>query len=58
MAKRKAFNSAVNLGAWTLWIQRNNCVFDGTSPSPTDAQYSFEEMRLWCLAGPNFKSGA
>ena len=27
------FNSVVILGAWTLWIQSNKCVFDGASPS-------------------------
>lgn len=31
--RRKGFNSLIILGAWTLWIHRNKCVFYGVSPS-------------------------
>lgn len=37
-AKWKGFNSMVTLGAWTLWIQRNRCVYDGATPSLHVAQ--------------------
>jgi len=30
---QKCLNSLVILGAWTLWIHCNKCVFDGVSPS-------------------------
>jgi hypothetical protein len=30
--RKKGFNCVVILGAWTLWIQSNKCVFDGASP--------------------------
>jgi len=30
---RKGFNSLVILGAWTLWKQRNACVFYGATPN-------------------------
>jgi hypothetical protein len=35
--KKKGVNIVVILGAWTLWIQSNKCVFDGASPL-SDAQ--------------------
>jgi hypothetical protein len=30
---KKGFNSLVALGVWRIWKHRNNCVFDGASPS-------------------------
>jgi hypothetical protein len=30
---KKVLNSAVILGAWCLWLQRNRVVFDKNSPS-------------------------
>jgi hypothetical protein len=48
---QRGFNSAVILGAWTLWNHRNKCIFDGISPL-TVAQHLFkDEMSLWCFAG-------
>jgi hypothetical protein len=32
---RKGLNSLIILGAWTIWIHRNKCVFDGLSPCLT-----------------------
>ena len=50
--QRRGFNSAVILGAWTLWNHRNRCVFDGISPSLSVAQHFFEdELSLWSFAG-------
>jgi hypothetical protein len=31
-AKWKGFNSVVTLRAWTMWIQRNRCIYDGATP--------------------------
>jgi len=28
----QGINSLIILGAWTIWTQRNNCVFDGAAP--------------------------
>jgi hypothetical protein len=33
-SKRKRFNSMVILGAWSIWKQRNMCVFEGSSTLP------------------------
>jgi hypothetical protein len=50
--QRKGFNTAVILGAWTLWNHRNRYVFDGATPSLPSAQHFFkEETRLSCFAG-------
>ena len=52
--QRKGFSSFVILGTWTLWNQRNKCVFDSACawPALLNVQHFFkEEMSLWCLAG-------
>ena len=50
--QRKGFNSAVVLGAWTIWLHRNKCVFDGASPSLMEAKHFFlDELDRWSLAG-------
>ena len=49
---RKGINSLIILGAWMIWKQRNDCVFNGVS---TNVQriltHIEEEAHLWCLAG-------
>jgi hypothetical protein len=40
---RKGFNSLCILGAWTLWKQRNACVFDGVTPNLQHAIQAFKE---------------
>jgi hypothetical protein len=48
-AVEKGFNSLVALGAWK---HRNNCVFDGASPSVSKVlQEIRDEMGHWSLAG-------
>jgi hypothetical protein len=50
--KKKGFNSAIILGAWCLWLQRNRVVFEGDSPSIGKVQRSFlDELACWVLAG-------
>jgi len=49
---RKGLNSLVILGAWCLWRHRNNCVFNGASPSVAVAiSLASEEAHLWRLVG-------
>lgn len=46
------FNSIVILGAWSIWRPRNDCVFNGMSPSVTTAiTLASDELRMWSLAG-------
>ena len=49
---RKGINSLIILGAWMIWKQRNDCVFNEVS---TNVQriltHIEEEAHLWCLAG-------
>lgn len=50
---QKCLNTAVILGAWSLWRHRNECVFDGSSPNLSKAlTMAGEESRLWSMAGP------
>ena len=47
---RKGVNSLVILGAWTLWIHRNEYVFDGASSSVARAlMLAVEELHFWDL---------
>ena len=49
---RDGLNSLVILGVWTLWKQRNGCVFDNKNPSIADAIRRVElEVHLWEMAG-------
>jgi len=50
--QKKGFNSAVMLGAWSLWVHRKNCVFEGAGPSLALVhRFFFDELKCWCLAG-------
>ena len=49
---KKGLNSIIILGAWSLWIHRNHCVFDGGTPNLATIVSAFkEEVRQWALAG-------
>jgi hypothetical protein len=51
---KKGLNSAVILGAWCLWLQRNRVVFDKDSPSIGKMKCSIlKESSYWVLAGAN-----
>jgi hypothetical protein len=51
-SKRKGFNSMIILGAWSLWKQRNRCVFYGARPCLSTLEDGFkDEMRQWFSAG-------
>ena len=48
----QGINSLIILGAWTIWTQRNNCVFDRATPDVARALIlSSEERKLWSMAG-------
>lgn len=48
----QGFNSLTILGAWTIWTQRNKCVFDGAVPDMVRAlTMASEERKLWSMAG-------
>jgi hypothetical protein len=50
--KRKGFNSAIILGAWSIWLQRNRTVFDGDRPTVRKVQQRFQDdSTCWTLAG-------
>jgi hypothetical protein len=45
---RKCLNSLIILGAWTIWIHQNKCVFDGLSPCLTYIlAWADEERSRW-----------
>ncbi|GJN41481.1 hypothetical protein PR202_gn00863 [Eleusine coracana subsp. coracana] len=49
---RKGLNSIIILGAWTIWRHRNECVFNGKSPSVAAALImAGNERDMWGLAG-------
>jgi hypothetical protein len=49
---QSGFNSLVILGAWSLWRHRNDCVFNGRSPSLASVlTLAGDELRMWCLTG-------
>jgi len=44
-------NSIIILGAWNLWNHRNQCVFDGASPSISNIiSTTLEDLQQWSLA--------
>lgn len=49
---RAGLNSLVILGAWTIWRHRNDCVFNGGSPSITTVlSLAKDEASMWGMAG-------
>jgi hypothetical protein len=55
---KKGFDSLVMLGAWILWKERNDIVFNGASPKLERALLlAQEEATLWMLAGAKGISG-
>lgn len=49
--KNKGFSSAIILGAWCLWLQRNGVVFHEEFPSIVKVLRSFlDELTCWVLA--------
>ena len=47
---KKGLNSIIILGAWSIWIHRNRCVFDGIPPNLNGVlSVLIEEMRLWSV---------
>ncbi|GJN17837.1 hypothetical protein PR202_gb04939 [Eleusine coracana subsp. coracana] len=52
MEQRKGLNSLIILAAWEIWKHRNDCVFEGTSPSVNTILDAIrDEHGLWCGAG-------
>jgi hypothetical protein len=48
---KKALNSLIILGSWTLWQHRKDCVFNGAYPRLSMALTMVgEEARAWSLA--------
>lgn len=53
-ALKDGLNSLIILGAWMLWRHRNECVFNGASPSlPAVLSLAENEAWLWSMAGAN-----
>jgi len=49
---QKGLNSTIILVAWSLWIHRNQCVFDGLHPNLNGLLFAIrEELHLWGSAG-------
>jgi hypothetical protein len=49
---QSGFNSLVILGAWSLWRQHNDYVFNERSPSLASAlTLAGDELRMWCRVG-------
>lgn len=50
--KRKGFNTLVILVSWSIWKQRNRCVFDNAQPAVSHILLVIaEEATLWRMAG-------
>nr|XP_034601699.1 uncharacterized protein LOC117862274 [Setaria viridis]XP_034601700.1 uncharacterized protein LOC117862274 [Setaria viridis] len=49
---RAGLNSLIILRGWTIWRLRNDCVFNGASPSVATALIlAKDEAQLWSMAG-------
>jgi hypothetical protein len=49
---KRGLSSLIVLTAWKLWNHRNDCVFNGDSPSiQLVLRQALEEAHLWVLAG-------
>jgi hypothetical protein len=49
---RRGLNSAIILGAWSLWKLCNARVFEGDQPQVQAVMHAYlEECHLWCLVG-------
>ena len=49
---RKGLNSLIILGSWTIWRHRNDCVFNGATPSIAAALVmAKDEAHLWSMSG-------
>ncbi|GJN12867.1 hypothetical protein PR202_ga31184 [Eleusine coracana subsp. coracana] len=49
---KKGVNSLIILGAWMIWKQRNDVVFNGASPNvQRTLSLIVDEVHLWSLAG-------
>jgi hypothetical protein len=49
--RRKAFDSVLLLGAWMLWLERNELTFStGSSTTSAVAAKAGELLELWCRA--------
>ena len=49
---KKGLNSLIILGAWSLWRHRNDCVFEGLSPSlATVLTMAGDALNKWSMAG-------
>ena len=50
---QQGLNSLIILGAWILWKNRDDCVFNGVTTSLSKAlSLAGEASQLWGMAGP------
>ena len=50
--RKKGLHSLIILGAWTLWLHRNDCVFNGAPPRlATALVMAGQHTTAWGMAG-------